>query len=84
MPMEVKYLISKYRLDLKKVNYNQLLQIVALVSSLDISIMVTVTLLADSFLYQIFVAVILVVPIILVSYHFVGVFYKKKGMIKDV
>ena len=29
-------------------------------------------------------ALIIVVPVILVSYHFVGLFYKKKGMVKDV
>ena len=29
-------------------------------------------------------ALIIVVPVILISYHFVGLFYKKKGMIKDV
>ena len=35
-PMEVKYLINRYHLNMKKVNYPQLLQIVALVSSFDI------------------------------------------------
>ena len=36
MPIEVKFLVSRYKLDMKKVNYNQLLQIIALVSSFDI------------------------------------------------
>ena len=36
--LEVLYLVKRYRLDLEKVNYNQLLQIVAITSSLDISI----------------------------------------------
>lgn len=84
LPIEVNYLVSKYKLDLKKVKYEQLLQVVALVSSLDISIIVSLTLLFDSFILQIVVILVLVIPVILVSYYFVGVFYKKKGMIKDV
>lgn len=82
-PIEIKYLVSKYRLDLKKVNYNQLLQIIALVSSLDISIIVTISLWFEGYLLQLLVALILAIVVILVSYHFVGYFYKKKGMIKN-
>ena len=83
-PIEVKYLIAKYKLDIKKVNYKQLLQIVALVSSFDISVIVSLVMIFDSYLFQLLGALIIVVPVILVSYHFVGLFYKKKGMIKDV
>ena len=36
-PVEVKYLMGKYNLDMEKIKYNQLLQMVALVSSFDIS-----------------------------------------------
>lgn len=83
-PMEVKYLITRYHLNMRKVDYPQLLQIVALVSSFDISFIVSVVLILDSYLWQILAALILVLPVILVSYHFVGMFYKKKGMTKDV
>lgn len=83
-PIEVSFLISKYHLDMEKVNYNQLLQLVALVSSFDISIIVSVVMIFDSYMYQFLAAVILVIPVFLVSYYFVGLFYKKKGMIKDV
>ncbi len=83
-PMEVKYLITRYHLNMRKVDYPQLLQIVALVSSFDISLIVSIVLVLDSYLWQILAALILVLPVILVSYHFVGMFYKKKGMTKDV
>lgn len=82
-PIEIKYLVSKYHLDLKKVNYNQLLQIIALVSSLDISIIVTISLFFEGYLIQLLVALVLAIVVILVSYHFVGYFYKKKGMIRN-
>lgn len=83
-PMEVKYLIARYRLDMKKVDYPQLLQIVALVSSFDISLIVTLASILDTYLWQMIIVIILVFPVIFVSYHFVGNFYKKKGMTKDV
>ena len=83
-PMEVKYLIARYRLDMKKVDYPQLLQIVALVSSFDISLIVTLASILDTYLWQMIIVIILVFPVIFVSYHFVGKFYKKKGMTKDV
>lgn len=82
-PMEVKYLITKYHLNMRKVDYSQLLQIVALVSSFDIAFIVSVVIILDSYLWQIVAALVLVLPVILVSYHFVGVVYKKKGMTKD-
>ncbi len=82
-PMEVSYLINKYKLDLKKVKYDSLLTTVALVSSIDISVVVTLVLLIDNYLLQIVGALVLVIPIILISYSFVGKYYIKKGMIKD-
>jgi hypothetical protein len=40
-PIEVTYLIKKYKIDLRKANYNQLLQIVSLTSSFDIALIVS-------------------------------------------
>ena len=49
--LEIKYLKVKYNLDLKRINYNQLVQICGIVSSLDISIAVyLVTLVKSLFL----------------------------------
>ena len=83
-PVEVKYLIGKYKLDIEKIKYNQLLQIVALVSSFDISLMVSAVSIFDNYVIQLVAAVAIVIPVLLVSYYFVGLFYKKKGMVKDV
>ena len=82
-PLEVKYLSAMYGLNLKKVNYNQLLQICAIVSSLDISICVSLIGLVNGLLTELFVGFISIVALIYVSYYFVYLFYKKKGMIKN-
>ncbi len=80
-PIEVNYLIKKYNIDINKINYKNLLMTVSLVSSLDISVIVTVILLFDNYFLEIIVAFLIVIPVIIVSYSFVGRYYVKKGMI---
>ena len=82
-PFEVTYLVGKYNLDLKKVNYNKLLRVISLVSSLDIALVVTLILLFDNFLVEIIVGFIATLVTIITSYHLVYLGYKRKGMIKN-
>ena len=81
--LEIKYLEIMYKIDLKKIKYEQLLQICALTSSLDISIVVFLMTRFDNYLLEIVVGFISIFILILVTYHFVYLFYKKKGMIID-
>lgn len=79
--LEIRYLEVCYHLDLKKVSYPQLLQICALVSSFDISLTVSIISHMHNFLLEIFGGLLIVIIVIAISYHFVYLFYKKKGMI---
>ena len=81
-PLEVTYLVSR-GLDLKKVNYNKLLFVVSVVSSLDIALIVSIIVLLKVFVLEIIVGFISIFVIVLLSYHIVYLVYKKKGMIKD-
>jgi len=80
---EIMYLKGRYRLNMEKINYNQLLQICAIVSSLDIALIVTIMGFIDNFILKILGALVFTVIVILLSYHLVYVFYKKKGMINN-
>ena len=71
IPIEIKYLIKKYGIDIKKINYFQLLQVVAIVSSLDITIIVTIMSLINRFIFKILFVVVCIIPIILISYSIV-------------
>ena len=82
-PIEVTYLVRQYHLDLKQVNYNQLLMVVALVSSFDIALIVSVVSIINSFILQILGGFLFTLIIIYVSYYLVYLFYKKKGMVND-
>lgn len=83
-PVEIRYLVFKYGLDLEKVNYNRLLRIVSLVSSFDMALVVSIISLIDGYMWQMLLALVLVIPIFLFSYSLVFKYYKKKGMIKNV
>ena len=83
IPKEVSYLVGKYQLDLK-IDYKKLLIIISLVSSLDITIIVTLMVLFESYLIKLLLAIVLIIPVIFISYHLVGMYYKKKGMTKNV
>lgn len=80
-PMEIKFLVNKYKFNLKKVNYHKLLHVMAFVSSFDISFIVSLSLLTKNFILQMLIILVLVVPVILSSYHLVYLVYKKKGLI---
>ena len=82
-PVEVFYLVHRYHLDLDKIKYNQLLQIVAFVSSFDIAMIVSVVLNFSNLFLEVVIGFVLTFVIILLSYHIVYLFYKRKGMIKN-
>ena len=82
-PGEIMLLRSKFKVDVDKVNYDQLLQIVALVSSLDISLVVSIMSIIPIFVLKLVVGLILIFLTIYVSHYLVYLFYKKKGMIKN-
>ena len=82
-PGEIILLKSKFKVDIDKVNYDQLLQIVALVSSFDISLVVSVMSIIPIFVLKLVVGLVLIFLTIYISYYLVYLFYKKKGMIKN-
>ena len=81
--LEIRYLETRYALDVKKISYPQLLQICAIVSSLDISMIVWIIVHIHTLWLMLLVGFIAIFLFILISYHFVYLFYKKKGMVKD-
>ena len=78
---EIKYLQARYKLDMKKINYNQLLQICAITSNFNISFIVYLIGIINNFILKVLVGFIFTLGIIMLSYQLVYLFYKKKGMI---
>ena len=72
---EIKYLQARYKLDMKKINYNQLLQICAITSSFDISFIVYLIGIINNFILRILGGFIFNLGIIMLIYHLVYLFY---------
>ena len=77
-PLEVLIMSSFYKIDIDKVNYNKFLNVLASVSSFDIALIVSIVSLVDNGILEILLALVLVLPIIFLSYYIVSLFYRKK------
>ena len=82
-PTEILYLVSVYKLDLKEVNYNLLLQVMAVVSAFDIALLVSMCKLIKGYLLSIVLCIVGAIILILVTYHIVYLFFRKKGKKND-
>ena len=86
LPSEVKYFIKKYNIDTDKINYRGLLKLTGLILGIDIAILsiAVVLIFRTNVILQIVVASILIIPIYLISLKFLGKYFKKKGLVKNV
>lgn len=84
LPVEIQYLVLRYKLDLSKITYWKLLQLMGVVTSFDLALVVTVVSLVTGTGLQLLLGFVLLIPVLLLSYHFIGLHYKKKGMVIDV
>ena len=84
VPVELLYLIKKYNLDIDKIKYTSIMQKIALISAFDIAFIATFVM---RFINNIYLAIILggvlFIPLIMITYGFIGRYYKKKGLIKN-
>lgn len=81
--VEIKLLVNKFKLDMKKVNYYNLMKSIALINALDIALVMFWVSFIDKLNIECLVAVVLLVPVILISYTIFGNYLVKKGLIVD-
>ena len=81
-PAEVMYLVTRYQLDLKKVNYFSLLREISLVCSFDLSLIAYLATQVNGTIWQILIAAILCIPVIYISFMLYGKRLQKKGLTK--
>ena len=81
-PAEVMYLVKRYQLDLKKVNYFSLLREISLVCSFNLSLIAYLATQVNGTIWQILIAAILCIPVIYISFMLYGKRLQKKGLTK--
>ena len=75
---EVRYLETKYRLNLKKMNMKQLAHLLSLTNAFIIAVTVLVIGFVDELILKLMVGFIVLFPMILLMYHIIGVKLNKK------
>ena len=80
---EVKLLVTKYKVDMNKINYQAFLKAVALVNALDVALVIYWVTFIDKLNIECLVAIVLIIPVILISYAIFGNYLKKKGLVKN-
>ena len=86
LPSEVKYFIKKYNIDLDKINLRGLLKLTGFILGIDIAIIsiIVVLIFKNNIILQLVIASICIIPIYLISLKFLGNYFKKKGLVKNV
>lgn len=79
LKVEETYLISKYNIDMKKVNYKRHLNLIAISNSLIFAITLEVVTITDRLLWQLLFSIAVLVPLIVLTYSIIGKYYIKKG-----
>ena len=82
VPVELVYLIRKYHLDMKKINYRRLMNQIGIISSFDIAFTGTFifTYIKNTFL-SIILGTLMLIPLIIITFSYIGIYYKKKGLV---
>ncbi len=84
VPVELVLLIKKYHLDMSKINYQKIMNIIGLVSAFDIAFTATFVMKYIENIYlAILIGTVIFIPLILITYNFIGRYYIKKGKVKD-
>ena len=79
VPSEANYLINLYNLDVNKFSYRKFINIVGLVTSFDVALAATLVAVIDSrVIWQILFGLVIIIPIIAITFMLLGEYYKKK------
>ncbi len=79
---QASFIIKRYQLDVSKINKKVFAQTIALINSFIIAITFLITDFIANFILKFLIGFILLVPLILFSYHMIGIYYKKKEVKK--
>lgn len=81
---ELIYLTTKYKLNIKKIGINKIINVICLTNALIFSLVLIATFFITNLFIRIVIMFILLMPLIFFIYHFIGCFYRRKGMTIDV
>ena len=83
VPAEVNLILMRYKIDIKKIDLYKMIKMVSFITVMILSIVITFILeISSNVVFSIFFATIISIFIALISYEFVGRYYKNKSLKK--
>lgn len=76
---EINYLANKYKLDMRKVKFNNLKWTTTIANSLIVSFTATIVSIIDGIVWQILLGFVLLITLIIPTYEIIGRHYQKIG-----
>ena len=83
IPTDLKLFIQTQKVDVKKIGYEKLMKIVAVINAIDVGLVLLVTNIVDNILLKLAVAIPVIFLVLFASYRFAGYILKRKGLVKD-
>ena len=80
VPIEAQYVINWKRLNTKLFNYRKFILTIALVTSFDMALVVTLLTLFKGIVWQILFGLVISLPVIIISFMIIGNYYSKKQL----
>ncbi len=75
---QVMYFVKRYKLDINKIDIKQFVNIISVANSLIIAIAFTSTFLVENIFLQLLVGLLVLIPLLLIIYDFIGKYLKRK------
>ena len=83
-PQELLFLLRKYKLDIKKINYKKIMNQIGLICAFDIAFTSTFMFTFVKNIYlSILIGAVMLIPLIIITFDLLGKFYIKKGKIEN-
>ena len=80
VPQELLYLIRKYKLDMKEINYKKVMNQIGLICAFDIAFTSTfMFMFVKKIYFSILIGAVMLVPLIIITFDLLGRYYLKKG-----
>lgn len=80
LPVDLKLFIQTQKVDVKKLSYEKIMKIVAVINAIDVGIVLLITNIVDSIVLKLLIAIPAIFVVLYISYTLAGKMLKKKGM----
>ena len=75
---QVMYFVNRYKLNVKKINIKKFINIISLTNSLIIAVSFAAVIKIENSILMLFIGFLILIPLMLLSYHFIGKYLQKE------